>query len=103
MTHPERLMWSRLRRKQIHGVKFRRQHRLFGYIVDFYARRPRLVIEIDGRSHDNAEQYAYDRKRQARLEADGLTVLRFRNDAVLEDVDRVARQIAYWLEDHGHV
>jgi len=91
-TFPERLLWSRLRGKRLVGLKFRRQHAVGPYFVDFYCAVAQLVIELDGRTHDG--RAAYDRQRTEFLEREGLRVVRYSNDDVLEDVDAVAEDIA---------
>ena len=91
-TVPERLLWSRLRARGLGQVKFRRQHPVGPYVVDFYCAAASLVVEIDGVSHE--EQEAYDEKRTAYLVSRGLRVVRFTNDEVLADADAVARTIA---------
>lgn len=90
-TFPERLLWSVLRRKQLRGLRFRRQHAIGPYIVDFYCPKKRLVIEIDGRSHD--DRGAYDLRRERYLTNQGYAVLRVANDDVLDDLEAVAAGI----------
>ncbi len=97
-TFPERLLWSRLRRQAL-GARVLRQHPIDVFVVDFCAPEARLVIEVDGRSHDTTA--AADAARQARLEALGLTILRFSNDEILRDLDNVVAQIAAWLSENG--
>lgn len=89
-TFPERLLWSRLRRKQL-GVRMLRQQPIAAYIVDFYCPDVGLIIEVDGRSHFGRE--AEDAARQRTLEALGYAVLRVTNDDVLADLDRVVDRI----------
>ncbi len=99
-TFPERLLWSRLRGKRLGGLKFRRQQVLGPYFVDFYCAEVRLVIELDRRSHDG--RAAYDQQRTKFLEREGLRVIRYSNDDVLQDVDAVVEDIARnagWSED----
>jgi very-short-patch-repair endonuclease len=91
-TFPERLLWSRLWGKRLAGLKFGRQHVVGAYFVDFYCAEAQLVIELDGRSHDG--RAAYDRQRTEFLQREGLRVIRYSNDDVLEDVDAVAEAIA---------
>jgi very-short-patch-repair endonuclease len=67
MTDAERLLWSRVRGKQIEPVQFYRQKPLGGYIVDFHAPKAKLVIEVDGSPHREPENLAKDRKRDADL------------------------------------
>ncbi len=77
LTEPEKLLWQQLRNRQLSGFKFRRQHPIGPYIVDFACLNPKLVIELDGRLHD--KRYAYDETRTRFLEPNGFTVVRFRN------------------------
>ena len=90
-TNPERLLWSVLRNGQRNGQKFRRQHPVGPYVLDFYCHAAQLAIEIDGMSHDN--RATHDQRRMVYLESLGLAVLRFTNDDVLADVDAVANAI----------
>ncbi|QDT50213.1 hypothetical protein Pan258_42700 [Symmachiella dynata] len=92
MTVPERKLWSVLRSQRLAGLKFRRQHPIEPYIVDFYCDAARLVVEVDGESH--AVTGDYDIKRQRIIENRGYTFLRVSNDEVLEDVEAVALGIA---------
>lgn len=84
-------LWAHLRSGQLDGHRFRRQQPLGPYILDFYCATARLVIELDGPIHDT--QREYDRERDAYLAAHGLRVLRFTNDAILNDLDGVLRTI----------
>ena len=84
MTFPERLLWSRLRRGAL-GVEVRRQVPVGPYVVDFYVPAARLVVEVDGRSHDG--RGAADREREEALRAMGLCVVRVSNDDVLHRLD----------------
>ncbi|MBK6531150.1 MAG: DUF559 domain-containing protein [Deltaproteobacteria bacterium] len=86
MTPAERVLWGALRMRR-RGVRFRRQHVIAGLIVDFYAPQIGLVIEVDGAVHD--VQIAEDMARTTVLEALGLTVVRFRNGEILDDLDIV--------------
>jgi len=97
-TFPERLLWSRLRSDRL-GATFRRQQPVGAYVVDFYCPAVRLVVEVDGRSHDG--RYAEDAARQEALERAGLRVLRFTNDEVLADLDGVVARLRAWLETNG--
>lgn len=90
-TLAEERLWQKLRKEQL-GVKFRRQHAIEHFIVDFYAAQVALVVEIDGPIHD--QQVEYDSLRQAFLESLGLRVLRFKNDDVLENIQGVLEVIA---------
>lgn len=84
MTDAERSLWERLRANQIHGLRFRRQQVLDGFIADFYCHAARLVIEIDGPVHDH--QVDYDIERERVLAARGLRILRFTNWQIEHDM-----------------
>ena len=92
-TDSERLLWSRLRRRQVLGVQFYRQRPIGNYIVDFYAPSIGLVIEVDGSQHYEAGHRSRDRDRDAYLTGNGLTVLRFSNLDVLKNPDGVTEAI----------
>jgi len=88
-TDCERLLWSRVRRKQLGGVQFYRQKPLGNYIVDFYAPSARLVVEVDGSQHFAPSQVDHDRRRTEYLERQGLRVLRFTDLEILQTLDVV--------------
>ncbi|MGZ3762292.1 MAG: endonuclease domain-containing protein, partial [Mucilaginibacter sp.] len=92
MTAAEILLWGHLKGNQL-GTKFRRQHPLGIYIADFYSHQHKLVIELDGSIHNNPEIAANDIQRQINLEADGLKVLRFKNDQVFNQLEKVLSTI----------
>lgn len=94
MTDAEQLLWSRLRRKQLHGVQFYRQKPLGPYILDFFAPGAGLVVEVDGSQHLEPEHLERDRQRDQCLAAEGLLVLRYNNRDVLLETDAVLEQIA---------
>ena len=91
-TFPEQLLWSVLRGKQLDGLKFRRQHPMEPYIVDFYCASARLAIELDGKSHDGRERH--DQHRTQCIEDQCVRVLRVTNDDVLTNLDGVLELIA---------
>ncbi|MEW6300566.1 MAG: endonuclease domain-containing protein [Thermodesulfobacteriota bacterium] len=93
LTDSEQLLWSRLRRKQLLGVRFYRQKPLGNYIVDFYAPSDRLVVEVDGSQHLEAIQAEHDQQRTVYLEQQGLRVLRFTNLEVLQELEAVVEEI----------
>jgi len=92
MTDAERALWSRLRKRQLKGLLFRRQYPLGRYIVDFVCLEQRLVIEVDGGQHN--DQQTYDAMRTPWLEAQGYRVLRFWNNDVLTQTHAVVESIA---------
>ena len=93
MTDAERVLWHRLRRKQIQGVQFYRQKPLLAYIVDFYCPAVKLVIELDGSQHFEEDHQAKDQVRDDALAGLGLRVLRFDNRQVLLEMDAVLEMI----------
>ena len=88
-TDAEHLMWQLLRAKRFMNLKFRRQHVIAHYIVDFYCHEISLVIELDGSQHGIDEAIEYDAERTKFLEALGLTVVRYWNHDVLSRTDVV--------------
>ena len=97
MTEAERLLWSRLRRKQLQEIQFYRQKSIGNFIVDFYAPAVCLVIEVDGSQHLEMEHRVRDELRDEFLAELGLTVLRFDNRQVLCEPDAVVEQIFQWM------
>ncbi len=94
LTPQEAKLWRRLRRKQLYGLKFRRQHPIFRFILDFFCYQHKLVVEIDGGHHARPRQQAYDQARSEWLEQRGLRVIRFTNRAVDSNIEGVLREIA---------
>lgn len=92
MSLPGVLLWQRLRTEP-HGLKFRRQHPVLTYVLDFYCARARLAVEIDGEAHDRGDQPVRDGERDAALVAHSLTVLRIPARDVLIDADTAAEAI----------
>jgi len=91
-TPAEQKLWSRLRNRQLNGLKFRRQHPIDRFIIDFYCDEAKLCIEIDGDSH--AEQIEYDQARTTYLNELGYAVIRFANREVFNQCEEVLQQIA---------
>ncbi len=90
----EALVWSRLRRKQLLGARFRRQYSVGSYCIDFYCPESKLAIEVDGDSHFTEEGKLHDRRRQAFIEEFGIRFLRFTNEDVHDNLDGVLEMIA---------
>jgi very-short-patch-repair endonuclease len=88
-TPAEELLWSRIRRKQILDVQFKRQKPIANYIVDFYGVEAKLVIELDGSQHYEADAIADDLERTKVLESLGLKVIRFDNSSVFNELESV--------------
>jgi very-short-patch-repair endonuclease len=96
-TSAEELLWELLRKRQLLGFKFRRQHQFGDYIADFYCHEASLVIECDGSAHNPNEQWHHDRNRDAYMIAQGLRLLRFPNERILNDTESVLEEIANCL------
>jgi very-short-patch-repair endonuclease len=88
-SDPERLMWALLRDRRLGGAKFRRQHPVGCYVLDFYCHRAKLAVELDGGQHNTPEARAHDENRSAFLAKQGIAVVRFWNHEVLEESETV--------------
>ena len=95
-TGAETLLWRYLRRRQLGGHHFRRQHRIGPYFVDFACRQSKLVIELDGSQHQDQQQY--DRRRDAYIRRKGFKIIRLGNEEVFGDIDAVLNAISQTLE-----
>jgi len=93
LTPAEATLWKSLQRKQLKGRKFRRQHSIQNFIVDFYCASERLIVELDGAVHLDFAQQNYDLKRTEILENLGLKVIRFENRLVFENLSEVLEEI----------
>jgi very-short-patch-repair endonuclease len=91
MTPAEKLLWAHLRNRKLAGFKFRRQHPLDRFIVDFYCPACKLVVEVDGDIHDLQQEQ--DAVRTEELEQHGCQVIRFRNEQVLHELENVLAAI----------
>ncbi|HDH53324.1 MAG TPA: DUF559 domain-containing protein [Nitrospirae bacterium] len=96
MTDVERLLWSRIRRKQLKGLQFYRQKTIGNYIVDFYCPESKLVIEVDGGQHYSAEGKDKDHTRDDYMKKIGIIVLRFSDRDILKRINTVMEKI--WRE-----
>jgi len=93
MTDSEKLLWSKLRKKQILGIQFYRQKPIANFIIDFYAPKAKLAIEIDGSQHLETNHRKKDEERDRYLETLGILVLRFNSREVLKNIDGVVEKI----------
>lgn len=92
-TETEKILWKILRNRRFKELKFRRQHPIGRFIADFYCSKLNLIIELDGPIHDFKKQEEYDRLRERVLRENGLRVLRFKNEEVVNNVDKIFRRI----------
>ena len=93
MTDAERLIWSKIRRKQLGHFQFYRQKNIGHYIVDFYCSMEKLIVEIDGGQHYESDGMIKDRERDLYLQMLGFAVLRFSDIDVLKNIDGVIERI----------
>jgi very-short-patch-repair endonuclease len=93
MTPAEIRLWQALKHRQVDDLKFRRQHSIGPFIVDFYCPSAKLVVELDGAAHDSEIAWQRDEGRTAYLESLGLGVLRFENRDVMENLEGVLSEI----------
>lgn len=93
MTLAEKVLWAELKNKKLEGLKFRSQHPIDQYIVDFYCHKLKLVIELDGEIHNSLDSREYDEGRTFELERLGLKVLRFNNIEVENNLEKVLATI----------
>lgn len=99
-TSAEKVLWHQLRDRRFHQLKFRRQHTIDKYTVDFYCEELKLIIEVDGKVHDNLGQANYDYERDEFLKSIGHIMYRVDNDSVIKyrdvilaDLERFIREI----------
>lgn len=96
-TGVEKRLWQHLRANQLDGHKFRRQHLVEGYYLDFACEAVKLAVELDGGQHNYESAKARDAARTARLEQSGWRVLRFWNNEVIENIEGVVLTIRHAL------
>jgi very-short-patch-repair endonuclease len=93
MTEAEKLLWKILRNRRFHNLKFRRQHPVLSYVTDFYCHDAKLIVEVDGKVHNEKNNAENDKERTAQLAAQGLLVLRFTNEEIMHDISGVLIKI----------
>ena len=99
MTDAEKILWKRLKDKRIFRVKFRRQHPVDIFVLDFYCHELKLALEVDGEIHLSAEMREYDEGRTYELEKFGIKILRFTNEQIFENLDEVQVTILKIISD----
>jgi very-short-patch-repair endonuclease len=100
-TYSEVLLWLEIKNRQLMGYQFHRQVPMLNYIVDFYCHELMLAVEVDGESHASEEAKSYDLERQKRLEAYGVTFLRFDDLQLKMDINKVLEEIKGWIQARG--
>ena len=98
-TRAESYLWQSLRKSQLDGKKFRRQHGIGPYIVDFYCPECRVIVELDGAVHQGLLASERDDDRTRYLESLGMRVIRFENCEILENLERVMEAIKIFLDE----
>jgi very-short-patch-repair endonuclease len=96
-TESEKVLWNILRKFRYKGYIFRRQHPVDIFIADFYCHKLKLIVEVDGGVHDFEQAKEYDDGRSAELEKYGLKIIRFTNDQVLKEPDKVTNDIHSYI------
>ncbi len=92
-TYEEKMLWQKIHKKQLSGIKFYRQYGIGVYIADFYAPSIRLCIEVDGKQHHSKMGIEYDAIRDNYMKSLNITVLRFDNELVNEDMNNVVEKV----------
>jgi very-short-patch-repair endonuclease len=100
LTPAEIRLWQALKHRQLDDLKFRRQHGIGPFIVDFYCPAVRLAIELDGSAHDTETAQQQDAARTAYLMSLGLRVVRFENREVMENLEGVLSEIRRWAKSN---
>ena len=101
MTYAETLLWDVLKNKEIFKVRFKRQHPISIFVVDFYCHKHKLAIEVDGDIHLLQEVIERDDGRTHDIEKLGIKILRFTNQEVIENIDSVKKRILQELGSYG--
>ena len=103
LTPAEATLWKHLSGSKLVGRKFRRQHSVGGYILDFYCPREKLAIELDGESHNSTMAAEYDTERSLFLEHFGIRILRFENRVVFDQLPGLLDRIREHFSDVGEL
>ncbi|MBW8326131.1 MAG: endonuclease domain-containing protein [Prolixibacteraceae bacterium] len=98
MTVEEKILWQKLRNKKLNDLKFRRQHPVDIFILDFYCHEKKLAIEVDGGIHNQEAQREWDENRTYELNEFGINVLRFTNEEVIDRTKEVMKSIKDFLK-----
>jgi very-short-patch-repair endonuclease len=93
MTEAEKKLWNAIKSRKLDGLKFRRQHPIHWYVADFYCHEKRLIVEVDGEIHMALDVKDHDDNRSGELDRLGITVIRFTNHQIMNDLTGVLREI----------
>ena len=99
LTPAEATLWKALKAAQINGLKFRRQHGIGPYVMDFYCPSIKLCIELDGEVHNMHGAYLHDSERTRFLNENGVTVMRFENEIVFKNINAIIESIVAYEEE----
>lgn len=99
MTIAEKLLWERIRRRQIRNKRFLRQFSIGKYVLDFYCPELKLAIEVDGDVHHSNEEMKYDKNRKTEIEFFGIQFLRFDNKEIFTRLDKVIMKITSMIDE----
>ena len=98
MTEAEKVLWGYLK-GGVNGLKIRRQHAIGIYIADFYCHPVKMVIELDGKIHENADVKVLDEHRESELRKWGYEIIRFTNEELFQDINKVLTTIKLKVEE----
>ena len=98
MTNAEKLLWERIRNRQVKNKRFLRQYSVVKYVLDFYCPEIKLAIEVDGDTHYSEEEIEYDKLRQSEIENFGISFLRFKNEEIFGNTDKVILKIETFID-----
>ena len=99
MTIAEKLLWNRLRKRQVRGKRFLRQYSVEKYVIDFYCPELKFAIEVDGGIHNQPGEYENDKERQTKIENYGIRFMRIKNSQIFENIDEVILSIEEKLDE----
>ncbi len=101
-TGAEQILWEQLRNRKVEGVKFRRQHAIRQFIADFYCHEVKLIIEVDGEIHNIETMKERDEVRTFELQKYGISIIRFTNEEIFYDMNKVMEKIRAKLKERNH-
>ena len=94
---PEKLLWEHLRNRKFEGLKFKRQYPIGNFIVDFFCNNLKLVVEIDGKSHNYGYQKENDKPREETILSEGNNIFRIKNEEIISDINNVLNKLKLFI------